>query len=524
MTPDERTVVDVLAEAAIEMPWPEAEIEPWLLSFARRVMACEVRIGSAPAPPPDVSLLFADQRFLVATRPDGGPPFDEADTRLLAALTAMATASRHAARRDERLRRQAVTDDLTGLWHHNYFRELLEATVEGRVGETIGVLFLDVDGMKRLNEHLGHLDADEVLRVLGSRLRSDVLPEGSFAARMGGDEFAVVLRHLDGDDGAAHLERIVADLHAALGAGVAVGDTLVTVDVSIGAALSTAGDDDPDLLLREAERQMRERKRSRRPDALPPRWYDDRTVLRDMLDQGRVEVAYQPIVELASGRVDGWEALVRGRHLDFGPVSPMMLVGAASKLRMLDELTEAVLDQSLEAMRTVTARLGRPAALSVNIEFEQLRLDSRLLRSLPERIAGTDVRLVLEISERHVSRWSPAQRMVAGELAEAGIGLAVDDFGTGYSALSLLTSWEWHWIKIDRALVADLGTRQGRTVLGHVARMLADLGHTAVAEGVETESELTALRDLGLALGQGTHFAAPTSADAVLASLEPDAP
>jgi EAL domain-containing protein (putative c-di-GMP-specific phosphodiesterase class I) len=169
-------------------------------------------------------------------------------------------------------------------------------------------------------------------------------------------------------------------------------------------------------------------------------------------------------------------------------------------------------------------QLSRDVALSVNIEFEQLRADSRLLRSLPDRVRGTGVQLVLEVSERHVARWSPAQRAIAAELAEAGIGLAVDDFGTGYSSLSLLSGWDWEWVKIDRSLVVDTGTAGGRTVLGHVARMLADLDRTAVAEGIETAAELAAVRETGVALAQGTYFAAPAPGEAVLHQLATHGP
>ncbi|WP_148613681.1 bifunctional diguanylate cyclase/phosphodiesterase [Nocardioides rubriscoriae] len=513
MTRDEQVLIEVLTEAAIEMPWPEEHIEEWLLGYAQRAVAGHVSVSVVPAPTPDVSLLFGTGRYLVAHRSLTEEPFSALDRRLLAALTTMATASRHAARREARLRQAAHADDLTGLWHHGYFRELLEGVAETRIGETLALLFLDVDGMKRLNEHLGHLDADEVLREIGVRLRSDVLPEGSFAARMGGDEFAVVVRHLDG---AEHLEQIVDDLHALLREPVTVGDHMVSVEVSIGEALSVSGADDPEVLLRDAESRMREHKRSRGPDALPPRWYDDRTVLRDMIAQGRVEVAYQPIVDVQVGDTMGYEALVRGRHLEFGPVSPMMLVGAATKLRMLDELTEVVIEQSLEVVGSVARRTGRDVALSVNIEFEQLRADSRLLRSLPDRVRGTGVHLVLEMSERHVAPWSPAQRETAADLDRAGIGLAVDDFGTGFSALGLLTGWDWEWVKIDRALVADAGSDGGRTVLDHVVRMLADLERTVVVEGVETAAELTAVRETGVRLVQGTYLAAPSSGQAVL--------
>ncbi|WP_340539966.1 bifunctional diguanylate cyclase/phosphodiesterase [Nocardioides sp. GXZ039] len=513
---EERALIEVLAEAATGMPWPEDRIEQWLLGWARRAVPGDVTIEAFPTPPPDVSMHFGEDRYLVARRGPDGPPFSRLDRRLLAALTTMATASRHAARRDARLRRQALTDDLTGLWTHGHFRTLLEETMATRTDENLAVLFLDVDGMKGLNETLGHLDADLVLKEIGVRLSSDVLPSGSFAARMGGDEFAAVARHLED---ASHLDRLIADLHAAMREPLVIGEHVVQVEVSIGEALSLSPNDDTEALLRSAERQMRHRKRARTPEMLPPRWYDDRTVLRDMIDQGRVEVAYQPIVDLVAGEIRGYEALVRARQFGFGPVSPMMLIGAAAQLRMLDELTEVVLEHSLATMRSIVSRADQPLALGVNIEFEQLNEESRLLRSLPARMADTGVQLVLEVSERHVTRWSPSQRAIAAELAAGGVGLAVDDFGAGYSALGLLTSWDWEWVKIDRALIADTGGTAGRTVLGNITRMIGELEQTAVAEGIETSEEAARARDLGITLGQGTYFAPPAPAEAVLASF-----
>ncbi len=141
------------------------------------------------------------------------PPFTYRDEQMLVALVTMATTSNHSARREARLKRQAVTDDLTGLWHHGYFRELFENAVETRVGETMGVLFADVDRFKQVNDEIGHLEADDVLREIGHRMRV-TLPEDAIVARMGGDEFAALVRHLDDAD---HLERIVADLQAAVG-------------------------------------------------------------------------------------------------------------------------------------------------------------------------------------------------------------------------------------------------------------------------------------------------------------------
>lgn len=508
----ERVLIDVLAEAAIEMPWPADELEQRLVAWCLRAVDAQISVEVVPAPSPDASFAFAENRYLVARRPFGAEAFTSLDRRLMTALTTMATASKSAARRDEHLRRRALTDDLTGLWQHGFFRELFEEAMIYRHQEYLGILFLDIDRFKELNEQFGHLDADEVLREIGARIRYGPFPEDSIAARVGGDEFTVVVRHVED---AAHLDRIVEELRSVLRAPIPVGDLMLTVDVSIGAELSISAADDPELLLRNAERQMRDNKRSR-PGPRPPRWYDESTLLREMLDEGRVRVAYQPIVDLKSGGIIGYEALVRGQHLEVGSVSPLLLVGSASKLRMLDELTDVVLGSALSTMQEVVQIASTPLSLSINLEFEQLRSGSALLETLPQRLDGTGVHLVIEISERHVARWTPSQRILATQLAEAGIGFAVDDFGAGYSALGLLNSWTWEWVKIDRILVAEGGGQAGRTLLSHVSRMLDDLTLTSVAEGIETREELGHARAIGVGLGQGTLLAPPAPSATVL--------
>lgn len=512
-------LIDVLAEAAIAMPWPSEQIEARLLHWCRSSVLGDISIERLPAPPPDLTLVLFGGRFLVARRSIADPPFTYRDEQMLVALVTMATTSSHSARREARLRHRAVTDDLTGLWSQGYFRELFDNAVETRVGETMGVLFADVDRFKQVNDEIGHLEADDVLREIGHRMRH-TLPKDAIVARTGGDEFAAVVRRVDD---AAHLEEIVAGLQEAVAAPMPVGDLMLSVGVSVGAALSVSAADDPEDLLRTAERDMRRRKRLRR-DGPSLRWYDEREALREMMDQGLVDVAFQPVVRLSdgdggkAGAIVGYEALVRARHEELGTVAPLLLVDAASRLSLLDEVSEVVVDGALAAMRDVVATAGTGLTLSVNVEFEQLRRGSRLLESLPQRVAEAGVELVLEVAERQVGRWTDEQRLVADELAAAGIGLAVDDFGVGYTDLGLLTSYPWTWVKVDRSLF--VGTSESeRTLLGHVARMLADLDLTAVAKGLETAEQAALARGLGIGLAQGTWLAPPQPAADVRAAL-----
>ncbi len=511
-----RALIDVLAAAATAMPWPPDRIEERLVAWAEKAVRASVTVEDAASPSPALSVFFSENRFLVARRADDAAPLADLERRLLIALTTMATTSARYANREARLRRQALTDDLTGLWSHGTFPELLAATSRQREpDERLGVLFLDLDKFKQINEDLGHLDADAVLREIGNRLVA-CLPPDSVVGRVGGDEFACVVRRVRDD---RDLAVTVAALRAAVKAPIPIGEQLLRVDVSIGAALSETPGDDPDALLRRAETGMRTTKHSRSA-ADTPRLYDERTVMRELLDQGRIQVALQPIVLLDTGRVVGYEALVRADHLVVGPLAPLLLVSAASRLRLLDELTGLVADQAVAAVAEVSRRTGAPLWLSINVEFEQLVPGGALVTTLPAKVEGTDVRLVLEISERLVGRWTPSHDVFARELAQAGIGLAIDNFGGGYSSFAMLHSWSWRWVKVDQELVSARDDDQSRTLLGHVVRMLGDLDLDVVAEGVESEEQRALLHGWGVRLGQGRLLCAPQPVGAVLSSVD----
>ena len=505
-----RELIGVLVDAATAMPWPEESIDERLVAWAARAVRAEVSVERAHVAPPALSVLVGDDRFVVARRGPAEPPFDDLDRRMLLALGAMATTSGRYAHREARLRRRALTDDLTGLWSHGIFPDLLATTSRRRdADEELGVLFLDLDRFKQINEDLGHLDADAVLKEVGSRLLA-ALPADAVVGRVGGDEFACVVRRVPADD----LPALVRRLREAVSQPIPVGHRLLSVDVSIGAIGSSDPQDDPDQLLRAAEVAMRTTKRGH-DGAPPPRWYDERTVVRDLLDQGRVRVALQPLVLLGNGRVVGYEALVRADHGDLGPLSPLLLVGSASRLRLLDELTEVVAAQAAATVAQIAEDTATPQWLCLNVEFEQLVPGSGLVPALRDAVAGTDVRLVLEISEREVGRWTSSHDAAARELDEAGIGLAVDDFGGGHATFALLHSWPWRWVKIDQALVSTHEDAASRVLLGHVVTMLRDLGLTAVAEGVESVEQQDLLRSWGVQLAQGTLFAAPGAPEAV---------
>lgn len=511
---DAEDLIELLAGAATAMPWAEDEVEARLLRYAETVLpGAGAHIAAEPTPGAH-AVAFSESRFLVLD-PVARPT--HAERRALAALAAMATASAHAARREHRLRQQAQTDDLTGLLTHGTFMDTLERLWPGRDAEEhLGVLYLDLDHFRRVNAELGHLDADAALRGIGARLLA-LAEHGLTAGRVGGDEFALVARHVTDEEDLERLARQVADTVAEA---AEVGGQLLTVTARVGAALSRDPSEPAERVLRLAEQRMRRSKADREATASArrPRHDDAASALADLLDRQAVEVAYQPMVDLEEGRVVAYEALVRARHESLGPLAPLVLVEAASRWRMLDRLTEAVLEPALGTMREVARRSGAPVTLSVNAEFEQLRAGSPLIAGLAGRLGG-EVSLVLELSERTVSRWGPDADRAARDLAEAGVGLAVDDFGAGYATFALLTAWRWQWVKIDRQLVSGRDDEAGRRLLGHVAHLLDDLGLPGVAEGIETAEQEQRVRRLGVRYGQGHHLGAPRSAEAVLDDL-----
>lgn len=229
-----------------------------------------------------------------------------------------------------------------------------------------------------------------------------------------------------------------------------------------------------------------------------------------------LDVAYQPVVDLASGRVVGWEALLRGELPLSGALSPLDVVGSATRVGVLDAVMRQVCEQALATATVASLRLGRRMTISVNVEPEQLRAGSRFLQWLVDRSATAPVDLLLEVSERG-DLDAPEQREVLAGLQAAGLGVALDDLGAGASRMALLAEGDWTWVKLDRGFL--LYGDRGLVQLRHTVAMLHELGATALLEGVEDDRQLALARDLGIPLGQGHLLGVPIPAEEVLATL-----
>jgi diguanylate cyclase (GGDEF)-like protein len=417
-------------------------------------------------------------------------------------------------------------DPLTGLASRALFLERLAhgLTRADRQRHGLAVLFIDLDRFKTVNDSLGHAGGDALLIEVANRLRS-CLRATDTAARFGGDEFAVALFDLGAEEAATIARRILALLQEPF----TVLGKEVFVDASIGVSLGAHGSGAAEDLIRCADLAMYQAKRNGkgRCETFEPAMQDRlmRTLdldadLRRAVERAEFVLHYQPILDLADGRVSAVEALVRWSHPERGLLLPGQFVPLAEETGLIVPIGAWVLREACrQAAAWNAARPGQPPlTVNVNLSARQLQVPD-----LPEFVArvlhdvGLDPAcLVLEITESLLLHDTDAMIARLRQLKQLGLRLALDDFGTGYSALAYLRRFPIDMIKIDKSFVVEMAAGPEASVL---PRAIVQLGRTlrlvVVAEGVETTDQLTQLRDAGCQLGQGYHFAKPLEAGEV---------
>jgi diguanylate cyclase (GGDEF)-like protein len=421
-------------------------------------------------------------------------------------------------RLEEELLRRTRLDPLTGLANRAHFRERVEAALcrGRRTGEVVGVLFLDLDDFKRVNDSFGHAEGDALLVAVADRLRRATRGCDTIA-RLGGDEFAVLLE--DVRDGEAAVAERVAEAFSRV---VSLRGAEVLVTASIGVATSCPGLP-ADALLRNADVAMYEAKaRGKGQYALFTPAMHAAVLVRLQLEgelraaaaRGEFMLHYQPIVRLDTGAVEGAEALVRWQHPERGLVMPSGFVAFAEQAGIIVPLGRWVLR---EACREAAEwqRPGAPVNITVNVSARQLQEPSLVddVRAALGDAGLPPSRLSLEITESVLMEHTEATLTTLHALKALGVRLALDDFGTGYSSLSCLDRFPIDILKIDRAFVDAVGDDQADPVLARIVLSLGEtLGLTTVAEGIEHARQVDGLRALGCELGQGYHFARPLPA------------
>jgi diguanylate cyclase (GGDEF)-like protein len=419
----------------------------------------------------------------------------------------------------------SLHDALTGLPNRTLLADRFGQALRAgrRDGTTTGLLLIDLDRFKEINDTLGHHHGDLLLTQIGPRL-TGALREVDTIARLGGDEFAVLLPSVDGIDGAiVAAER----LHAALGGRFDVDGIDLDVEASIGLVVSGQHGDDVATLLQRADVAMYIAKEQSLgifvydPDAdghSPERL----TLLGDLrraLDRGELVLHYQPKVSLSTGDVCGVEALIRWQHPDRGLVPPDAFIPLAEHTGLIGPLTAYVLDAALAQARIWTD-LGHQIPVSVNLSARNL-LDEKLPATVAELLDRHQVParlLELEVTESAIMVDPERARRLLTRLNQLGIRLAIDDFGAGYTSLAQLKTLPVTELKVDRSFVLTMDTDPANAL---IVRSVVELGHnlglTAVAEGVETQHVMDTLTEYGCDTAQGYHLSRPMPPQAFLA-------
>ncbi len=431
---------------------------------------------------------------------------------------------------EEELRHMAFHDSLTGLANRALFIDRLEHALllSHRAPRPVAVLFVDLDDFKTINDSLGHGEGDAILEQVAERLRGG-LRAGDTLARMGGDEFAVLVE----DPPAAGDPMVVAErLAETLAAPFTVGGKELFVHASFGVSVLTSRDQTAEELLRNADisMYMAKRKGKNRIEVFEPSMHAAAIArlalkgdLERALERGEFFVLYQPVMDLATLEIVGVEALLRWRHPERGVVAPANFIPVAEETGLIIPLGRWVL---VEACRQSKAwdqsAPGRPLTMNVNVSGRQV-VEAGFVEEVATILAETGIdpgRLVLEFTEGVLIQDTAATKATLLALKALGVRLAIDDFGTGYSSLSYVRQFPIDVLKIDRSFIASMADGPDETALLRSILHLSETLHLeTVAEGIEEPAQLADLQALGADLGQGFLFARPLQSAEVSALL-----
>ena len=413
--------------------------------------------------------------------------------------------------REAVLNEAADTDSVTGLKNRLAFSRALELVLKEPNRSEIAVLFLDLDRFKEVNDTYGHKVGDELLKGVAGRLR-DLLPDGATLARIGGDEFAAIVRTA----GAKPLDDLAIAIVEAIYEPFVIDCQLVHVGASVGIAKGVATSTSADDLLRQADIAMYDAKFSK-TDSF--RIFDERmskmvalrssmrAELETAIAQDELVLKFQPVVSAVDGSLASAEALLRWPNSSQGEISPADLIPLAEESGQIMALGTWVLDQALDAIRVLES-----VPIAVNVSPIQFRHHG-FAKLVGDKLLATGIApklLRIEITEGVLISHMDAAKSTIRQLRQLGVEVVLDDFGTGYSSLSYLQNLDLDGMKIDRSFMKDLGRRPLAT---QIMRSVIDLGHSlglkVVAEGVETDWQARLLRMLQCDFLQGYYLGTP---------------
>jgi diguanylate cyclase (GGDEF)-like protein len=422
-------------------------------------------------------------------------------------------------RAEEKMAYMAKHDALTALPNRTMFRDELLAYLAASSGlRSVAVHCVDLDHFKSVNDSLGHLVGDGLLRAVACRLRTVVGSE-VLVCRMGGDEFALVQRDANTKSAGRLAKRVINSLRRPFD----LADSEVVVGASVGIAISPADGSDPDELMKNADLALYTAKDGGRGrycyfkqelEVSVRKRRQLETDLRKALPGGEFELHYQPLIRLQSLEISGFEALLRWRHPERGMISPAEFIPVAEETGLIAKIGEWVLREACIQAETWPAHMKIAVNLSP-VQFRRRGLVSSVRRILEE--TGLDPgRLELEITETVLLQDESSNLSTLRQLRDLGIRFALDDFGTGFSSLSYLSSFPFDKIKIDKSFVQNLSIkRECQAIVRAVADLACALGMATTAEGIETQEQLENVREKGCTEGQGFLFSAAKPASEI---------
>jgi len=429
-------------------------------------------------------------------------------------------------RAQERISYLARFDDLTGLANRTQFREEIDRILAAvrKHENNVALHLIDLDRFKGINDTLGHPVGDKLLKDVAMRL-SSVLGAKDMLTRFGGDEFVVLQNDTSSRKDAEWLaQRLLKTLTDPF----EIDGHRMDIGASIGIATAPLDGTDADQLLKKADMALYAAKRDGRGGyqffaaEMEEAAHVRRALeldLREAINSNQFHLAFQPLVDLSTGRVTTCEALIRWVHPVRGTIPPSVFIPVAEETGMIIALGEWILNQAcLEA-----ASWGNDVKVAVNLSPVQFK-DAGLVLNVATALAKSGLRaqrLELEITERLLLEESEETLVAMGQLRDLGVELSLDDFGTGYSSLNYLRKFPFHKIKIDQSFIRERESdRDARAIIEAIANLGASLEKTVVAEGIETHGQMTMVKELGVHEGQGYFFGRPMKSDAIRAWLK----
>lgn len=430
-------------------------------------------------------------------------------------------------RAEQKVREMALHDPLTGLANrkkfHQDFAALLAGIGEGYCG--VGVMFLDLDRFKQINDTFGHATGDGVLKAVAELLRVSTRST-DVVARLGGDEFAIVLAQ---HDDVGYAMRVAERILRELSEPIFIDGTRVSVGTSIGIMLTSDRHADPDQLISNADQALYQAKEAGRSQvrifdyALGQKLRKSRQLenaFDGAWDRGELEILYQPKVAVDDGRMIGLEALVRWNHPEQGLLQPNAFIPMAEASGLITPMTYWLMRAVCQQQAAWAARGLTDCSASINVSPKVLEARSFVeeTRHIVEGSGSDPSQLIFEITEEIALKFPDNFAQLIGQLRDIGIRLSIDDFGTGFSSIAYLRNFKVDEIKIDKVFVERIHTCERDAA---ICNTLIQLGHSlntvVVAEGVTCRSQLDSLRKMGCDHVQGYLMSKPLSADQILA-------